>query len=452
MKTAKRHEEILKQLPGFVLGEVGGWQKWRLSRHIAGCPLCQKERDRLSVLYGQLRTLQSETPPPVPILPMVPNIAPQSITLGGKVMNKRMVFAASAALCLLVGGGAIAYKLRPPTMLLGVGEQSDANPNITKNGGWSIGWYFYGQYQGKVEVFDTTGKSLTKEQYLNGSSASSPLLVRRQEELGGKERILFENTIHGFGKHELTNVQGQKIGYVVLSPMNAEEKQIKDEEEKSDREAWLDYYNSVERISPTHPTDPAKPYIGGRGYGSEEPFFQMVGGTVDYPVFTVPKELQSKFAENDYAMSFSGGISWKVYGDVKVKITSYLPEMPISIFDWKGSLPPATVVQTCESKSLPKEEDLSPAEADYLQYFLRNLHLRPLGEPEVYWTIADISPAFKGNRTYEDNVVDDAERWKKIKRTGSFKGYGTHEVKDTQGKVLMRIEVSPKPKAVTKPA
>jgi hypothetical protein len=105
MKIAtNKHEEILKQLPDFVLGEVGKWQTWRISRHIAQCAACQKERDRLVVLYGQLRTLQTETPPQLPVVPNLPNIAPSTFVLGGKTMNRRAVIAASAALILATTG------------------------------------------------------------------------------------------------------------------------------------------------------------------------------------------------------------------------------------------------------------------------------------------------------------------------------------------------------------
>jgi hypothetical protein len=443
MSNKSIHDGIFAELPDFVQGEIKGWRKWQMRRHIAQCSICQKENARLTQLYGQLRTFQSETPPQ---MSMVPNIAPTTFVLGGKIMNKRMVLAATAALCLLVGGGAIAYKLRPPVMRIGVGELSGKD-NRSASGSRTM-WYFAGDYQGKVQVFDAKGNPLTNEECVNGSSPTSPLLMRRQkvENMRKAGKILFETTVQGFGKHNLTNVQGQKNGYVILSPMNAKEKQIEDDSIKANINAIVDYHNSIERVTPSHKGASGPKRING---------YQLVGAYVDYPVLSLPKELQTEFRKT-FGIKVIGGMSWKVYGDVKVKVTSYLPEKSLAIHGWKGKIGPSIVVIEGESKSLPTADaELFSGESKVLERLKR----LDLPKPEIYWTIANVSENWSiGENWSIDNVweKDNADRengrWKSVKRTGSFTGYGTHEVKDTQGKVLMRIEVSPKPKAITKPA
>jgi Putative zinc-finger len=399
MKIAtNKHEEILKQLPDFVLGEVGKWQTWRISRHIAQCAACQKERDRLVVLYGQLRTLQTETPPQLPVVPNLPNIAPSTFVLGGKTMNRRAVIAASAALILATTGGAIAYKTYATQRVVVTSEVINGN-----NTGWM--WFFSGNYQGKVQVFDIKGKPLTDEQYVNNSSPQGTLHIRRE-----KGNITISKFVSGFGKHLLVDHQGKTIGFAILSPMTATEQITQTQKEKESDDALIDYYNSVNRVATSSG-------IGSAGISS---YPQMIGGTVKYT------PVSESFNGGRRQVEAGGGMSWKVYGDVKVKMNAYLPKKTIKIDEKQVTFPASTVPSGGESTPMLSSKNL-PTDGNN---FFHRLHIRRLSEPEIYWTIAQ-----------SGGIDSKTGRWEKLDRSGSFKGYGKHEVKDENGKVLMRLEV-----------
>jgi hypothetical protein len=113
-------------------------------------------------------------------------------------------------------------------------------------------------------------------------------------------------------------------------------------------------------------------------------------------------------------------------------MNAYLPEKTIKIDEKQVTFPASTVPSGGESHPMPATKNL-PSEGNAI---LQKLHIRLLKEPEIYWTIAQ-----------SGGIDSKTGHWEKLDRSGSFKGYGTHEVKDETGKVLMRLEVSPGTKA-----
>jgi hypothetical protein len=48
------------QIALFAGGDLGRWERWRIARHIAGCPECRHEAEALRDAAGQLRELANE--------------------------------------------------------------------------------------------------------------------------------------------------------------------------------------------------------------------------------------------------------------------------------------------------------------------------------------------------------------------------------------------------------
>jgi Anti-sigma-K factor rskA, C-terminal/Putative zinc-finger len=58
------HEEVLDELPGYLLGDADPRTATALEVHLSGCPCCQEELDRQAEVLGRLGTLAAPATPP----------------------------------------------------------------------------------------------------------------------------------------------------------------------------------------------------------------------------------------------------------------------------------------------------------------------------------------------------------------------------------------------------
>ena len=112
------HEEVLDELPGYLLGEFDGGACTVLEAHLARCPRCRMEYDRQAEVLGRLGTLAAPAAPP-------PELRDRVLAQLDETAEPRPVFRqpvrpvrwmrpllVAAAVIVLVMGGSLAYLYR----------------------------------------------------------------------------------------------------------------------------------------------------------------------------------------------------------------------------------------------------------------------------------------------------------------------------------------------------
>ena len=223
------------QITDLAAGKLSPVAAWLLRRRIARDADLSRELRETEAVFSELQTLRAETPArstfPVPSAsdrqptgnpwrtdaPV--RLATPTITLfGGLVMNRRAVFTATAALCLLcVTGGYAAVRLLYPSLSgldTGTGHVWDASF----------------AYQGEVKFYspDKTDRGSI------GHSNSNP-------NAAVEATVTIDKTdypVSGAGKHELRGKDGNLIGIVELIPETTAQREALTA--KHDRENHID--------------------------------------------------------------------------------------------------------------------------------------------------------------------------------------------------------------------
>ncbi|HET7037650.1 MAG TPA: anti-sigma factor [Thermomicrobiaceae bacterium] len=111
------HEEVLAELPSYLLDDLDPAMLAAVETHLAGCPRCQAEHDRLARVLGALGTLAPEAAPPAALRQRVldaldadttPAPRPATPARAGRLTRwperARWAMAAAAAVILLLAG------------------------------------------------------------------------------------------------------------------------------------------------------------------------------------------------------------------------------------------------------------------------------------------------------------------------------------------------------------
>jgi len=62
------HEETQELMSAYHEGELSGYRRWRVMRHLAKCEVCRELYDSVVAMLGGLRELGRREPPPDPTI------------------------------------------------------------------------------------------------------------------------------------------------------------------------------------------------------------------------------------------------------------------------------------------------------------------------------------------------------------------------------------------------
>lgn len=262
-----------------LTGQLSPLAAWRLRRRIARSPELKRELAETQSLIADLQAFRSERPLRFP---------PDWSRAGSAdmparktfAMNKPAVFAATAALCLLLvtGGSAAVRYLFPPLSGL------DAGNGAT----WSADLDFRGEAKfrdakgvdrGTVS-FD--GGSTSVEFDPQGSPTGTPKTMVRTNPVSAQIKIGSETfPVSGAGRHELRTPSGVLLGTVELVPQS-----------KGGREAWRKKYDAqngiVEKLHCSYGArDGFGRAIGYFGDGDKRVTWEVWGENVTVQFFSV---------------------------------------------------------------------------------------------------------------------------------------------------------------------
>ena len=194
-----------------------------------------------------------------------------------------------------------------------------------------------------------------------------------------------DQTLHGYGKHLLRSRTGAILGSLNVSPLSAQDKQQQAASGMAARNGLEALYREPNTFTANAPGSGGKGGVTG-----------AVGLTAGHLT--------------------DRGISWKLIGYAMVTADYLTGEKPEHQEGRGSALPSADSVPFPARGEFARLMSLAP----------------PLGAaPQLYWQIAG------------DNHTIEKGTWRDLRRTGSFTGYGKHEVKDENGKTVLVLTVSP---------
>jgi len=247
-------------------------------------------------------------------------------------------------------------------------------------------WRLSGSYQGKTEVLDETGR-VTGEWSTDEGNPQGTRIVQVE----GIRRELRE-----LGRHEVRDGAGRLLGYVKLSGISDAERQQLDLLREWDAFVWEALYLG-ERDAVLGMGNPA----------------------------ALPGLVSGHHAE--------GGVSWVVRGYVRVTAT------------YSGVEGAAEQRATSLRREALEPANAAPRYRPHLERMLSSLP-RQDAEPEVRWALAAEpavltygAPPGKGSQPQRLNAC----QWLHVRKRGTAKGYGKHEVRDEDGKTVLVLEVAP---------
>lgn len=192
--------------------------------------------------------------------------------------------------------------------------------------------------------------------------------------------------LHGYGRHEVRSETGTLLGYVDASPRTEEDK-------RRERDAM------VKQL----PRSIAM-------YRSPEVFYPFEGQLV------LPRD---GTADLGMAAAYyrQPGVAWKMIGYGRVIANCPLDARPRMQYSAAASAPSPAELPAPLRKQAETMRDYIPA-SDSI--------------PRIYWQMAA-----GADRTIVDG------HWNNIAHSGSFTGYGHHEVRDARGKLILSLDVQP---------
>jgi len=411
----QHRRRMREQIERLAEGSLGRLPAWRLRRHLAACPDCTQEYEEVTALFSDLRAVRAAVPMrrlapawPVETAPLV--VAP-TLTLGGITMKRRTALIAACGTLLLFVTGAISAR-----------SLLDFTPNIgvpgAAPGDW---WYFEGRFRGNVEIQNYTGRKINRAT-IDGSRADAGLklvLYQRDKDWmpGTPGRIVAEKVMNGPGRYPVKDAAGRLWGYVVLSPFTAEDEAKVKAENDQIQSNFVDYYRRPERVTPS-----------GDGHGF-------------YHVVAVPGLTGGYFGESvdaaDTKFFVGRGASFKVYGQARVTARYHAPRHVAVRNGNRGEqrtvLPARVLTEETKTGLFPSPEELREAPTFWSEAYQSR---RGAAAPEVFWQL----PAPNTEGIF---LLDERGKWRSVRRSGGFTGYGRHVVRDEAGRELLVLEVSP---------
>lgn len=207
----------IQAITDLVTGQLSPLASWRLRRRIAASPVLARELKEIEALHADLRLLQTEEVTQRPPVWGSTSATAHTVKsssfwiLGGIAMNRRVVVAATAALCLLcvTGGYAAVHYLYKPF------HDMDAGNGLV--------WHADHHFRGEVKFYDVNGTY----QGSNGTDGEDNAPVSATVTVSGQSFPVF-----GAGRHAIEDKSGKLLGTVELVP-----------ETKEEREAWRQKHN-----------------------------------------------------------------------------------------------------------------------------------------------------------------------------------------------------------------
>jgi len=243
-------------------------------------------------------------------------------------------------------------------------------------------WTIHTGIAGKIHFIDAQGQDSPSELVSEGGFPASDTVRLACNTKG------IDVTLHGYGRHAIRSANGDLIGYLEVSPLSTDDQQrLREQGEKSQKGIGA-MYTQPEVFTSSND-------IGESGMNTSP---GLAAGFYQHP-----------------------GVSWKVLG--------YAQVTAVCLVDGRQNRQQGT------ADVAPSLDTLSPqVPAPIREALTRLVSLAPPrnAPPRIFWQIAD---------TADHSVV--GGRWRTIARSGSFTGYGRHEVEDEKGKTLLTLDVSP---------
>ena len=428
----------------FITGQMSRFDAYRLRHRAAKDTALARELAELAELREDLQQFtQAKSVAPAPKWPVPPRPLRLTVTLFGGITMSRRIFVGSYAFLLLCIAGTIVLKQAhtPKTKAARIEVQRDV-PYIMSSfgGGKHSGDKTFGiksEFRGRVRItvpnnhpeFPNWPTSPTFDDPLLGRDPNAPLFFSYREMNPpnwpddaplSEAPYDFVRELRGLGKHEILDNTGKHLAVVEMLAWSEEDEEQIRRETVAALQARKDFYQSPECFAVTCERDAASEVEQEEGV-------------------TAGRQAES-------------GIAWKVYGYGHIT-AQYLTQKPetreIDVYTYAGLKErfvdnlTGTHVAKWAAEQVQQISDMIPKRD---------------AEPVIYFAFAgdaptenrehqmSYDPPVKGvavQRVPKDGgyLVDTAGHWKATRYRGKRTGYGRHEIRDENGKVVLILTV-----------